>query len=98
MSSLHIVASSTSDVLARAVALALPGDALLLIENGVYAVADTKPNHQLLAALPAGVARYVLSEDLAARAIPVCLPEFKPVDYAGFVELVCHHHNSISWS
>jgi tRNA 2-thiouridine synthesizing protein B len=100
MSSLHIVSGSAfqTSALARAIALVQADDAILLIEDGVYGAANTDANQTLLAALPEGVSLYVLSEDLAARALPSRLSRFNEVTYAGFVDLVCQHNNSVSWS
>lgn len=100
MSSLHIVSTSAyrTDALLRAVQLAAAGDAILVIEDGVYAAADTTTTNAVLAQCQPGVTFYALAEDLAARALPACAERFKTVDYAGFVELVCQHQNSVSWS
>lgn len=100
MTTLYIVSGSpaSSNALERALGLALAGDAILLIENGVYAACDTPRNRKLLQAAPADLSCYVLAEDLAARALPTQLTSYRPVTYAGFVELVCLHDNNVSWS
>lgn len=100
MSTLHIVSSSplASVALDRALRLASKGDAILLIENGVYGAADVPDNLQRLAIAPKGLSWYVLSEDMSARALFLQIADFKSVSYSGFVELVCQHHNSVSWS
>lgn len=100
MSTLHIVSTSVfkTDALKRAVSLALPGDAILLIEDGVYAAADTATRQRVLDTIAAGVTVHALSEDLAARALPAPVATIATVSYAGFVDLVCLHRNSVSWS
>ena len=74
-------------------------DALLLIEDGVYAALDTAHARELLALLPATVARHVLAEDLAARGISDRIqPVFSSVDYAGFVVLSLAHAKVVNWN
>ena len=100
MTTLYIVSGSpaSSNALERALDLASTGDAILLIENGVYAACDTPRNRTLLQTAPAGLSCFVLAGDLAARALPRQLTSYSPVTYAGFVELVCQHDNNVSWS
>lgn len=100
MSTLHIVSSSVfrTEALQRAIQLARSGDAILLIEDGVYGATDAPATKTLLSALQSDVALHVLAEDLAARALPARLAEFVEVSYAGFVDLVCQHTNSVNWS
>ncbi|MDO9519670.1 MAG: sulfurtransferase complex subunit TusB [Pseudohongiella sp.] len=96
MSTLHIV--NAPDVLDRVSGIASAGDAILLIENGVYAASVSNWNSHALASAPPDLSYFVLKEDLAARALFAPLQEFTPVSYADFVELVCQHNNSINWS
>jgi len=100
MSSLHIVSTSAyrTDALQCAVEFARDGDAILLIEDGVYGAADTPSNEAVISRCQPGVTFYVLAEDMAARALPACSGSFKTVGYSGFVDLVCQHQNSVSWS
>ena len=100
MSSLHIVSTSAyvTDALHRAVQMARSGDAILLIEDGVYGAADTPANQAVLKQCQPEIELFVLAEDLAARAVPSYLEQFKTVGYSGFVDLVCRHKNSVSWS
>ncbi|MGB0467870.1 MAG: sulfurtransferase complex subunit TusB [Pontibacterium sp.] len=72
------------------------GDALILIEDGVYVAL---PGHQaLFSALPGNVSLNVLSVDLDARGISDKIQSvFNRVDDAGFVELACLHDKVISW-
>ncbi len=71
-------------------------DALLLIEDGVYAAL---PGHQaLFAALPDSVSLYVLQPDLQARGISEKVRDvFTPIDDAGFVQLACDQDKVVSW-
>lgn len=100
MSTLHVVSSSpfSSSTLDLALSLASKDDAILLIENGVYGASVVSSNQLRMAAAAAGLRFYVLQEDLAARAVFSTLTEFTAVSYAGFVDLVCQHNNSVSWS
>lgn len=99
MSALHIVnkPQSRSQALRSCLRLLQPGDALLLIEDGVYACAATGENRLFWQALPADVSCHVLDADLAARGINLPLPAFAVVDDAGFVALACSHDKSLSW-
>lgn len=95
MSTLHIVSASpfTSDALQRALRFFQAGDSLLFIQSGVYVLQLTEP-------VPADYPCYVLSEDMLARAltIPEHTTQFTGVDYSGFVELICQHHNNVNWA
>ena len=97
---LHIVNKSPLErgTLDSCLAAAQPGGALLLIEDGVYAA--TRGN-AAAAKLQAAVGRldiYVLAPDLQARGMADAIAEgVKPVDYAGFVDLVAQHKNCQSW-
>lgn len=72
------------------------GDALLLIEDGVYAALNAYQNH--FTSLPAEVRLYALEPDLVARGIADSLnAAFEPIDDAGFVSLACTQDKVISW-
>lgn len=102
MSTLHTVNKSPFErgSLASALAHALPGDAVLLIEDGVVAAraSATKIAALLKAAQPA-CALYVLGPDLAARGIPATdvVAGMTVVDYAGFVDLATGHDKTQAW-
>jgi tRNA 2-thiouridine synthesizing protein B len=71
------------------------GDALLLLEDGVYCALDN--DHSLLQ-LPEGVRCYVLAADVAARGLGARLkPDITLIDDAGFVQLCCDHDKVLSW-
>lgn len=94
MSTLHIVTTSPfrTDDLRRCLSLATPGDAILLIEDGVIGA-----NRPELENLP-DIACFVLLADLAARGLQLEYADMTSVDYAGFVDLVGQHHNSVTYA
>jgi len=99
MSTLHIVSSSPfqTHALQSALKVVLKNDAILLIQNGVYAAVDEPKLAQMLAAAD-GLMVYALVEDVNARALPSLAKKVIKVSYTDFVQLVCQHHNSVSWS
>ena len=97
---LHIVNKSPLErnALDSCLAAAQPGAAVLLIEDGVYAATRGTAAESKLRAASAHVEIYVLAPDLEARGMAQSLAEgVKPIDYAGFVELVVQHKNCQSW-
>lgn len=97
MSMLHLVNKSPYErnSLETCVAYCKEGDAILLIEDGVYAaVANGKAAGQL-----AGLDVLVLGPDLSARGISEdkLASGIKVVDYNGFVELVEAKDKVQSW-
>ena len=90
--------SSRSESLDDCLTQISPGDALLLIEDGVLAAVDTPHNHQWLQRCPEGVALYTLREDAVARGVESHLmTQFHPVGYEEFVDLVAQFRLSQSW-
>lgn len=100
MSTLHIVSSSPfqTRALQSALKVVLKGDAILLIENGVYAAVDGPEMTQMFAGATDILMVYALEEDLNARALPSLGKHVIKASYTDFVLLVCQHHNSVSWS
>ena len=103
MSVLHLVnkAAAFEDCLE----LMAPGDALLLIEDGVYAA--RRPVAPADGAAGAGEAEppalpdacYALESDLEARGLLGRMDSrFQAVSYDGFVGLVEKHHPIVTWS
>ena len=93
---LHIVSTSMqrSDALARAVSLAQPADAILLIEDGVLALSD--PDRCL--APFNGKRVYVLQPDAEARGMTAAhQASLTAVDYDGFVSLTTQFTKTVSW-
>jgi len=97
--SLHIVNKSSLDshALTSCLAVATPGDCLLLIEDGVYSVLDPSWRE---ADLHTHLEIYALAEDLQARGLDADSLDsrIRRVDYAGFVALACRCARSVSWS
>jgi tRNA 2-thiouridine synthesizing protein B len=97
---LHIVNKSPLErnTLDSCLAAAQPGAAVLLIEDGVYAATRGNAAESKLRSASARLEIFVLAPDLEARGMAPALTEaVKPVDYAGFVELVVKHKNCQSW-
>ena len=97
---LHIVNKShqQTNALQSCLRLALPGHALLLIEDAVYAATTAGADSAGLAEALARLKVYALQPDVEARGIAGRLLEgVTPVDYAGFVDLVAEHPNNQSW-
>jgi tRNA 2-thiouridine synthesizing protein B len=95
---LHILNASAREqaaLLQRFLRCASCGDSLLLIENGVYNLADTD---SLAAIKAAGLALYCLQADVLARGLKNYEHSgVTTVDDNGFVELTCSHQKVISW-
>ncbi|MBE0620393.1 MAG: sulfurtransferase complex subunit TusB [Burkholderiales bacterium] len=97
---LHIVNKSPLErnTLDSCLAAAQPGAAVLLIEDGVYAATRGNAAEGKLRAALARLEIYVLAPDLEARGMAQVLSDgVKPVDYAGFVDLVAKNRNCQSW-
>ena len=97
---LHIVNKSPLErsTLDSCLAAAQPGATVLLIEDGVCAATRGHAGEGKLRAALAHLEIYVLAPDLEARGMAQSLAEgVKPIDYAGFVELVAQHKNCQSW-
>lgn len=73
------------------------GDALLLLEDGVFgATSGTSMSNLVEGALSKGIEVYALSADIKARALENLIDGVKVTDYLGFVELV-EKHKTHSW-
>jgi tRNA 2-thiouridine synthesizing protein B len=71
------------------------GDALLLLEDGVYCALNSL---ETPLQLPDDVSCFALEADVAARGLSGrLLANVTLVDDAGFVQLCCDHARSISW-
>lgn len=71
------------------------GDALLLVENAVYAASQITPYY---AHLPTGVPVYALQEDLRARGwLTRCDQPVQSVDIDAWVDISVKHSKSITW-
>lgn len=112
MAALHLVFRSPAEsrALEQCLMRAGEGDAVLLLEDGVYAVAEGSALDGVLRAVGGRVAVYVLAPDLEARGLEVenplppgegekrWEPCIQPVDYPGFVALTTAHNPIVSWT
>ena len=97
---LHIVNKSHTQTssLASCLRMALPGSALLLTEDAIYAATATAATGSGIAAATARLKVFALQPDVEARGMAGRLAEgIAMVDYAGFVDLVAEHPNNQSW-
>ena len=97
---LHIVNKSPHQTgsLESCLRMALPGHAVLLIEDGVYAATTGSPLEARLNDAAGQVRFYALKPDLEARGMASrALGNVTLVDYGGFVDLVAEHSASNSW-
>lgn len=101
MSILHTVNKSPFEKSAFKSCLdhAKSGDAVLLIEDGVYAATTGTAAAKQIADRNGEVALYALGADLEARGISEgsVLEGVSVVDYGGFVDLVAEHDVSQAW-
>ena len=92
MGVLHLV--NSTEGLGRCSDRLGPGDAVILLEAGVYGamVAADKPEG-------VEVERFVLREHLSQRGIATnrVLPAFVVIDFEGFVGLTARHTTSVTW-
>lgn len=101
MSTLHTINKSPFERSAFVSALnhLKPGDAVLMIEDGVVGARKASAFADLLGAAVKNCAVYVLGPDLAARGMgdEDVIQGVKLVDYGGFVDLVTTHHRTHAW-
>jgi tRNA 2-thiouridine synthesizing protein B len=97
---LHIVNKSPFEKtsLSSCLRAAGSGGALLLIEDGVYAVVKNSAVEKDLRGAMAGMPVYALQADVEARGLADrVIDGVKLVGYDGFVDLVAEHGSSQSW-
>lgn len=101
MSSLHLVFTSpwAGNALADCLRAAADGDAVLLLQDGVYAAGDGTRGRELLAQARQQQLRVnVLSPDLAARGLrPAGDCDAQAISDDGFVALTEQHARIVSW-
>ncbi len=101
MSTLHTVNKSPfeTQTLLSCLNHCREGDAVLLIEDGIYGGIEGSALSEIVKESAAGVSLYVLNEDVKARGIDPgrLLGEVSGVDYEGFVDLVTQHDRTQSW-
>jgi tRNA 2-thiouridine synthesizing protein B len=88
-------ATPVSAAFADCLRLLAPGDALLLLGDGVYAAMEASPARQALDASPARV--YVLQPDAAAAGVLGHIGGAELVDIDGFVALSEHYARQLAW-
>jgi tRNA 2-thiouridine synthesizing protein B len=101
MSTLHTVNKSPFERSAFISALnhLKPGDAVLMIEDGVVGARKASAFADLLAMAAESCSVYVLGPDLAARGMGETdvIQGARLVDYGGFVDLVTSHDRTQAW-
>jgi len=101
MSTLHTVNKSPFDrpSLASCVAHCLPGDSILLIEDGVLGARNGSASAKMLVDAMANCKVYVLGPDATARGMApdAMVTGIETIDYNGFVELAVNHKRTQSW-
>ena len=101
MSQLHTVNKSPLDrnALESAVGHASKGNAILLIEDGIYGAMKGTAKSALITDAIGDISFYVMGPDLKARGIDESkvIDGIKIVDYKGFVDLVAEHDATQSW-
>jgi tRNA 2-thiouridine synthesizing protein B len=97
---LHIVNKSPfqTSTLATCLRMAQPGQALLLIEDAVYAATTGSAAQASMADACSKLKVYALQPDMDARGVTgKLLDGITLVDYSGFVDLTAQHSTSHSW-
>ena len=101
MSTLHTVNKSPfgNGALLSCLKHCTPGDAVILIEDGVYGALSGASISNDVGAATGSVEIFVLDADGKARGLDAgnLLPEVKPVGYDGFVDLAAKHERTQSW-
>ncbi|MFC6673089.1 sulfurtransferase complex subunit TusB [Marinobacterium aestuariivivens] len=86
-------AASNQALIDDCLAALVDGDALLLLEDGVYCALEARP-----LPLPTGVRCYALAADVSARGLDGRLASaIEVIDDADFVRLCCEHERVLSW-
>ncbi|MDG1737905.1 MAG: sulfurtransferase complex subunit TusB [Paracoccaceae bacterium] len=101
MSTLHTVNKSpfSTQSLQSCLNHCKDGDAVLMIEDGVYGALTNSNMSKQVQTKAGNVTIYVLSPDADARGLigDKLLGEVIAVDYAGFVKLVTKHDRTQNW-
>jgi tRNA 2-thiouridine synthesizing protein B len=97
---LHIINKSPfqTSTLATCLRMAQAGNAVLLIEDGIYAATAGSSAEAQVRAASGRLKFYALKPDADARGMSAKLIDgVTLVDYGGFVDLVAAHNTSHSW-
>jgi len=101
MSTLHTVNKSPfgNGALLSCLQHCKPGDAVLLVEDGVYGALSGSSVADEVAASIGEISLYVLAGDISARGIEgsKMVTGAEAVGYDGFVDLVAEHDRTQSW-
>ena len=101
MATLHTVNKSPFDrpSLQSCLGHCLPGDSVLLIEDGVLGARKGAASSAALEAAMPNCKIYVLGPDAAARGLAqdALVSGIETVDYGGFVDLAASHDRTQSW-
>ena len=95
---LHTVNHSPfrSDSLESCIRFLLPGDVLLLLEDGVLGVMENNARGDLINKVMENNEVYALEPDMKSRGVTRAMDGVKKIDYDGFVELL-EQHQITSW-
>jgi tRNA 2-thiouridine synthesizing protein B len=95
---LHIINKTDTTLWQTCLQSLQAGDALLLIEDGVYLAMANNAALQVLNKHQISLTCYVLAEDLALRGISARItPVFSSIPYQAFVELCLQHNRVVNW-
>lgn len=101
MATLHTVNKSpfATQTLLSCLGHAKDGDAILMIEDGVFGAVAGSALSETIAARTGAVRIHVLAEDMAARGIDAArlIEGVAPVGYDGFVDLVAETDRTQAW-
>lgn len=98
MTTLHTLNKCDADLIRLCLSAVADGDAILLIEEAVYAALEGHVLNRMLLHRRPDVALKALKEDLAARGISARIPaDFSVVSYAEFVALSLAHARVVNW-
>lgn len=101
MSTLHTVNKSpfATQSLLSCINHCKDGDAILMIEDGVYGALDGSGMSDFVRQAAKKVSLYVIGADADARGLEASklLSEVKSVGYDGFVDLVTEHDRTQAW-
>jgi len=95
MPTLHLINKSplSNPALGECLKVCGSGDAIILLEDGVYAALNTQKISNELTV-------YAIEDDCSARGLtPEKInPAAQLIDYDRFVDLSCEFHNCLNWS
>lgn len=97
---LHIINKSPfhTTTLDSCLQTALPGSAILLIEDGVYAATRGSAAEERMSAACSRFKVYALQPDMDARGVTAkALDSVSLIDYGGFVDLAVQFPTSHTW-